>query len=71
MSDHRAAEKFLYVSVDRCARKGTGQSSLPVFLMSLNDTHGTAYMKFFTVRQLARSYKPYKIMEEQTKWQKK
>ena len=47
---------FLCVSVDRCAR-GHRPHSVPVFFMSRNDTHGTAYKKSLTVRQLVRSNK--------------
>ena len=61
MSDNRAAEKILYVGVDRRAREYTGLLA-PVFLMSRNDTHGTAYKKFLAVRQLVNSNnKPYEI----------
>ena len=45
MSENRAAEKFCSVSVDRCAR-ATPAIFAPVFLVSRNDTHGTADKKF-------------------------
>jgi small subunit ribosomal protein S10 len=59
MSDNRAAERFLFVGVDRRARRTPAWS--PVFLMSRNDTHGTAYKKFPAVRHWSKQQKPYEF----------